>query len=1355
MSLQVHDPVEAVKGIRPVDLHRFEDELTTPKTIIFDEHHAALKDDIKSNLAANGGENSEANIDLDALAEKAKTDNNTRVDKLSVKEIYSKDIVGDDGHKHKEFISTNGTKVEYETSNFETNIKELEKQDESTEMSSNENHKHEVVTEASSAVTSKVIHHHASGFVNNLDVKVREVFPDLSTSTPRIIMHTPANIVTIPVVDAISNTTHPRLRISVKANKSNPQNDSETNENILGKVSNRGQKSYLVSTPSSVQDSKSSNEIQQAQETVHGTTKAFRQLNSFSQENMEKYNMNLPDNADAWSLIGMKHVPTQKQNISAITETPINVKELVDWSEIMKNERNSSENTPNSSTIKNIIGRVTESQGEENKLIPVQVPAPTKSSALVVENNIPSNDLTTMKPEEFIEKNDDHKKSKQDTKDDGDNLQFNRVDDFEINSPSSNIEKINITLKNAVIVNATFPPVIITFNMTTMPPKLSEVTEASITEKQQVYTTTIGHQKVVSKNHKKQMTIGEQKVQMTMEQLNHTTQPIQQTTSNILEMTKTSTSPNIVIMSPDQINAEDKRPSTVLEVDSSTASEYDMSAFTNEIIPTTTDVPTEITEENLTTMISNSPTSSEIMFNDSPSLPTEVPKYETTTVEEASTSMLPEQTTETEESSFTTINTQDVIVTETETTITETPLDFITDTNEIATDVPASNKSSSTLLNFPETTLSSSSGIEETTYGNMIVKIMNVTEKMNEESDFPPLPRLTTFKPKVTPTPDTLSSDDFIDEYSDITEGIDININGNNNNNIAGHDEEIFKNKSSDIPILPTEHEKEIHTTSPRETNPGQTAPPPDMNADKDIPDFITDRVLQEDTTVSTKEPFVPPEIITTTIFSTTSKDPDGSLGSQEPPEEGGAVAAVTISIIGVIALIVLVALLYVMRKRQHKRTYGQRCTPVSLDAYSVDSVSVYSSVRGKNRARASKRSYGNPAFNDSGMTSHSMSFPALSNFISDEAAVFAEFTEIPTVTVRADEVPAGCEVKNRYANVMPLPETRVPLTAKPGDETGAYINANFVRGPRGIRNYYIACQAPMQSTVNDFWRMIWEQQSKVILMLTDLYENGVEKCTDYLPPSEVLDCHRLFGDFKVTLKKREVKDKYVISNVQLCNMESGTWREVTHLWYMWPEKGVPKEYQSMIAFLIEARSFMKSPHEKTENNNTSVAKTQPPKKEGSEVNIYSPQQAQKVYRKAHRAPTEPPNSNGDAKKSPSGESSSKNAQAKTTTTSMCRLTTINEKSPNGSVSEPPSQYSTAPVVVHCSPGTGRTGAVIACDLAIKEFEVNRTIDLPKTVYRIRRDRASSVQTKEQYMFIYQVINLYATKLTGGVLDSI
>lgn len=106
------------------------------------------------------------------------------------------------------------------------------------------------------------------------------------------------------------------------------------------------------------------------------------------------------------------------------------------------------------------------------------------------------------------------------------------------------------------------------------------------------------------------------------------------------------------------------------------------------------------------------------------------------------------------------------------------------------------------------------------------------------------------------------------------------------------------------------------------------------------------------------------------------------------------------------------------------------------------------------------------------------------------------------------------------------------------------------------------------------------------------------EKCADYMPPSEITDCHRLFGDFQITLKKREVKDKYIISSLQLKvnlfiavllhdmyvfvllqNMVSNSWREVTHFWYLgWPEKGVPLEANSLIAFLIEARSYVKNP---------------------------------------------------------------------------------------------------------------------------------------------------------------------------------
>lgn len=59
--------------------------------------------------------------------------------------------------------------------------------------------------------------------------------------------------------------------------------------------------------------------------------------------------------------------------------------------------------------------------------------------------------------------------------------------------------------------------------------------------------------------------------------------------------------------------------------------------------------------------------------------------------------------------------------------------------------------------------------------------------------------------------------------------------------------------------------------------------------------------------------------------------------------------------------------------------------------------------------------------------------------------------------------------------------------------------------------------QAPLDDTVADFWRMIWEQETRVVVMLTDFVEKGIDKCADYLPPSETLDCHRLYGDFQVS----------------------------------------------------------------------------------------------------------------------------------------------------------------------------------------------------------------------------------------------
>lgn len=149
-------------------------------------------------------------------------------------------------------------------------------------------------------------------------------------------------------------------------------------------------------------------------------------------------------------------------------------------------------------------------------------------------------------------------------------------------------------------------------------------------------------------------------------------------------------------------------------------------------------------------------------------------------------------------------------------------------------------------------------------------------------------------------------------------------------------------------------------------------------------------------------------------------------------------------------------------------------------------------------------------------------------------------------------------------------------MTRINNEEKSEYINANYVKGPKDSAHYYIACQAPLDNTIIDFWRMIWEQNSRVIIMATDLNENGIEKCAEYLPPSVVLDNHVVFGDYQITLKSREVKDKYAVSTIHLKNIQTNTWREVTHLWYQWPDTGVPADEATMIALLLEARSFLK-----------------------------------------------------------------------------------------------------------------------------------------------------------------------------------
>ncbi|XP_053669916.1 serine-rich adhesin for platelets [Anopheles nili] len=464
------------------------------------------------------------------------------------------------------------------------------------------------------------------------------------------------------------------------------------------------------------------------------------------------------------------------------------------------------------------------------------------------------------------------------------------------------------------------------------------------------------------------------------------------------------------------------------------------------------------------------------------------------------------------------------------------------------------------------------------------------------------------------------------------------------------------------------------------------------------------------------------------------------SQGEPAAEEDNSVVVAVVASIVSVIVVLLLIAafmyyppLQIVFRKRQNQVSYGQRCRPVGLDAYSLDNVSVYNSVRRKgNTARMSKRSYGNSAFEDPNFKTNPLTVAELANIIHNKTAIYDEFKEIPNVTARADEVPEGCEDKNRYANVVPLPETRVHLKRLNDDEKTEYINANFVKGPKDSANYYIACQAPMENTINDFWRLIWEQNSKVIIMATDLSENGVEKCAEYLPPSVVLDNSRTFGDFQLTLKNRENKEKYTISTVHMRHTPSNNLREIMHFWYQWPDTGVPIDESSIIGMLLEARTYLKlSPSELAEFATIAEEPEESPK-------------------------AEPQTAPGGAENGANNNNNNNNNTANGTAGAGKEPISIVSNGGTNTMDKHKSlQRTQGPLTVHCSPGTGRTGTLVACDIALRLLEVPpRTVDLPQIVYYVRRGRASAVRTREQYELVYRVANVYATKLTGPTIET-
>jgi protein tyrosine phosphatase len=254
------------------------------------------------------------------------------------------------------------------------------------------------------------------------------------------------------------------------------------------------------------------------------------------------------------------------------------------------------------------------------------------------------------------------------------------------------------------------------------------------------------------------------------------------------------------------------------------------------------------------------------------------------------------------------------------------------------------------------------------------------------------------------------------------------------------------------------------------------------------------------------------------------------------------------------------------------------------------------------------------------------------------EYAVLEQRHPLPNCQIeRLQLFPSACREyntgKNRYSNVLPPEKTRVVLE---GQED--YINANLLRYREAK---FISCQAPVPSTFNDFWRMVWEKRAPLIVMLTNLIEKGVQKADSYWPVNE----DDWFGDIHVKLLDTRDCEGTTIRTIRLSRGPHT--RHIFQLHFtVWPDFGVP-----------EMSSFLK-------------------------------------------------------------------------------LLSLTEDA----LSSAPKEVD-GPPIVHCSAGVGRSGVFISSVIVINELKNHRTPSVFDIVQTLREQRHGMVQTKDQYLFVYLVLN--------------
>ncbi|CAG05308.1 unnamed protein product [Tetraodon nigroviridis] len=126
-------------------------------------------------------------------------------------------------------------------------------------------------------------------------------------------------------------------------------------------------------------------------------------------------------------------------------------------------------------------------------------------------------------------------------------------------------------------------------------------------------------------------------------------------------------------------------------------------------------------------------------------------------------------------------------------------------------------------------------------------------------------------------------------------------------------------------------------------------------------------------------------------------------------------------------------------------------------------------------------------------------------------------------------------------------------------------VKCNSTKG----RKSYIATQGCLQNTISDFWRMVFQENSRVIVMTTKEVERGKSKCVKYWPDMSAL---KEYGAMRVRNVRETAAHDYILRELKLSKVGQGNTERTVWQYHFraWPDHGVPTDPGGVLDFLEE-----------------------------------------------------------------------------------------------------------------------------------------------------------------------------------------